>query len=353
MRLEDGRRFTVIGENIHATRVVQRNGRRVGMGPDGRESLLFDGPDGSPRFMPIPDAIRETQDFAAGKVKHVQAALLTAMSDGPDAAAGVGYVAWMAERQMGAGADYLDVNVDELSTREEDRRAAMAWVVRTIGEMSHAPISLDSSSAATIRAGIAALVPGTERAMLNSAALDRLDVLDVAAEAGCAVVISAAGSADLPADADQRVANAMRMVEAATARGIPLSDMYIDVIVLPVAVSMDGQSGAHFLEAATRLRSELGPRCRITGGLSNVSFGMPERKLVNDAFLDLAIAAGVDSGIIDPIATDPRRALAMDRESRGYRLAADVLTGADPFCMAYLTAYRAGELAAKPAGADA
>jgi 5-methyltetrahydrofolate--homocysteine methyltransferase len=351
MRLDDGRRFTVIGENIHATRVVQRNGRRVGPGPDGRESLLFDGPDGAPRFLPIPDAIRDTQDFAAGKVKHVQAALLTAMSDDPDAAAGVGYIAWMVQRQVSAGADYLDLNVDELSTREEDRHAAMAWLVRTVGEMAHTPLSLDSSSAETIRAGIAALVPGTERAMLNSAALDRLDVLDVAAEAGCAVVVSAAGSADLPADADQRVANAMRMVEAATGRGIPLADLFIDVIVLPVAVYMDGRSGAHFLESAVRLRSELGPRCRITGGLSNVSFGMPERRLVNDVFLDLAITSGVDSGIIDPIATDPRRARAVDRESRAYRLAADALQGADPFCMAFLTAYRAGELAARPGGA--
>jgi 5-methyltetrahydrofolate--homocysteine methyltransferase len=351
MRLEDGRRFTVIGENIHATRVVQRTGKRVGTAPDGRESLLFEGPDGAPRFLPIPDAIKETQDYASGKVKHVQAALRAAMSDGPDAAAGTGYIAWMVQRQVTAGADYLDLNVDEISTREEDQRAAMTWLVRTVGEMAHAPVSLDSSSAATIRAGIEALVPGTERPMLNSAALDRLDVLDVAGEAGCAVVLSAAGSADLPSDADQRVANAMRMVEAATSRGVALADMYIDVIVLPVAVSMDGLSGAHFLEAATRLRAELGPGCRITGGLSNVSFGMPERKLVNDTFLDLAIAAGVDSGIIDPIATDPRRALAMDRSSRGYRLASDALTGADAFCMAYLTAYRAGELTAGPGAA--
>jgi len=140
-------------------------------------------------------------------------------------------------------------------------------------------------------------------------------------------------------------------VDAATSRGIELGDMFIDVIVLPVAVSMDGLSGAHFLEAARRLRAELGPRCRITGGLSNVSFGMPERRIVNDTFLDLAIAAGVDSGIIDPIATDPRRALAMDRAGRAYRLASDALTGADAFCMAYLTAYRAGELTAGPGGA--
>ena len=351
MILADGRRFTIIGENIHATRVVQRTGKRVGSTPDGRDALLFAGPDGADRVLPIPDGIRETQDFENGKVKHVQAAIRAAMSGGPDAGAGAGYIAWMVERQVAAGADYLDLNVDELSTREEDQQAAMAWIVRAIGELTHAPLSLDSSSVATIRAGIGALVPGTLPPLLNSAALDRLDVLDVAAGAGCAVVLSAAGSADLPSDADQRAANAIRMVDAAAARGIPLDRMYIDTIVLPVAVSMDGKSGAHFLEAAGRLRAELGPEVRLTGGLSNVSFGMPERRLVNDVFLDLALAAGVDSGIIDPIANDPDRVLAMARESRPYRLAANALTGEDPFCMAYLTAYRAGELASASAGA--
>ncbi len=351
MILADGRSFTIIGENIHATRVVQRSGRRVATAPDGRESLVFGGPDGSERFLAIPESIRETQDFANGKVKHVQAAIRAAMSGGPDAGAGAGYIAWMVERQVAARADFLDLNVDELSTREEEQQTAMAWIARTIGELTHTPLSLDSSSVATLRAGIGALVPGAPPPLLNSAALDRLDVLDVAAGAGCSVVLSAAGGADLPSDADQRVANAMRMVDAASARGIPLERIHIDSIVLPVAVSMDGKSGAHFLDAVTRLRAELGPEVRLTGGLSNVSFGMPERRLVNDVFLDLALAAGVDSAIIDPIANDPDRVLAMDRSSRGYRLAADALTGEDPFCMAYLTAYRAGELGASPAGA--
>jgi len=351
MILSDGRRFTIIGENIHATRVVQRSGKRVGTAPDGRDALLFTGPDGAERTLAIPEGIRETQDFANGKVKHVQAAIRAAMSGGQDAGAGAGYIAWMVERQVAAGADYLDINVDELSTREEEQQAAMAWIVQAVGELTHAPLSLDSSSVATLRAGIAALVPGTLPPLLNSAALDRLDVLDVAAGAGCGVVLSAAGSADLPSDADQRVANATRMVEAASARGIPLGRMFIDSIVLPVAVSMDGKSGAHFLESSGRLRAELGPDVRLTGGLSNVSFGMPERKLVNDVFLDLALAAGVDSGIIDPIANDPDRVLAMDRDSRPYRLAADALTGEDPFCMAYLTAYRAGELGTAASGA--
>jgi cobalamin-dependent methionine synthase I len=344
MKLDDGRRFIIIGENIHATRVVLRSGKRVTTLPDGREALVFSGADGAERHLVIPPAILETQDYANGKVKHVQAALLAAMSDGPDAADGVAYLAWMVDRQIAAGADFLDVNVDELSVREEDQHAAMAWLVKTVGDMSHAPVSLDSSSAATIRVGIGAAHPAGLTPLLNSAALDRLDVLDLAAEIGGPVVVSAAGSSDLPSTMEDRVSNALRMVEAATARGIPLGDLYIDAIVLPVAVSMDGESGKHFLDAAAKLRAELGPDVHLTGGLSNVSFGMPERKLVNDVFLDLAMQAGVDSGIIDPIATDPRRMATLDRGTRAYQLAADALTGRDLFCAEFLTAYRSGEL---------
>jgi len=75
-----------------------------------------------------------------------------------------------------------------------------------------------------------------------------------------------------------------------------------------------------------------------------VSFGLPNRRLFNDVFVALAIDAGVDSGIVDPIATNPARIAAMDRAIRAFRLAADVLTGADAYAVEYLTAFRAGEL---------
>jgi cobalamin-dependent methionine synthase I len=221
----------------------------------------------------------------------------------------------------------------------------MAWLVGTVGAMSHAPVSLDSSSAATISVGIEAAHPAGLRPLLNSAALDRLDVLDLAATADSPVVVSAAGSADLPSTADDRVANAMRMVEAATSRGIPLADLHIDTIVLPVAVSMDGQSAKHFLDAVSRLRSELGPDVHLTGGLSNVSFGMPERRLVNDVFLDLAMQAGADSGIIDrsrTIATRPRSTETVRTSSRP-------MHSWDLFCMEFL-GLPGGRLGTAPAG---
>jgi 5-methyltetrahydrofolate--homocysteine methyltransferase len=147
----------------------------------------------------------------------------------------------------------------------------------------------------------------------------------------------------MPASAAERVVNATRIVAEATTRGIPYGRLHVDPLVLPVAV--EPEVGAWFLEAVSTLRATFGPELHLTGGLSNVSFGMPLRKLLNDVFIDLAVAAGADSAIIDPVANDPRRIFAQDRTSRAYTLAADLLAGRDAFGMAFLAAYRAGELA--------
>ena len=79
-------------------------------------------------------------------------------------------------------------------------------------------------------------------------------------------------------------------------------------------------------------------------GLSNVSFGMPERRLLNDTFIYLALEAGIDAGILDPIATKLDRVFNLDTESVPVKLALDVLEGRDDFCMNYITAYRDGRL---------
>jgi 5-methyltetrahydrofolate--homocysteine methyltransferase len=121
-----------------------------------------------------------------------------------------------------------------------------------------------------------------------------------------------------------------------------LGALHVDPLVMPVAV--EPEVGAWFLEAVSTLRRTYGPTIHITGGLSNVSFGLPLRKLLNDVFIDLAAEAGADSGIIDPVASDPRAIFARERGDRAQTLAADLLTGRDAFGMEFLTAYRSGEL---------
>lgn len=338
----DRRPFIVVGENIHATRVLLRGGARVAALPDGTPALPFTDEAGADRFLPVPaEAIEGAGEKQ--KVKHVKAAVLAGLAGGADAALGRGYVRFLARRQAEAGAAYLDLNVDEVSRDVDGRVAAIRWLVAAVEDATPAALALDSSAPEVLRAGLAAASRAAGAPLLNSASLDRLDVLELAAAEGCPVVLGASGAAGMPGSAGERVENATRIVAAATERGIPLERLHVDPLVLPVAV--EPEVGTWFLDAVRALRAAYGPRIHLTGGLSNVSFGLPLRRLLNDVFIDLAIEAGTDAGIIDPVANDPRRVLALDRTSRGYRLAADLLVGRDAFGMEFLAAFRAGELA--------
>ncbi|MDA8238162.1 MAG: dihydropteroate synthase [Chloroflexi bacterium] len=338
----DRRPFIVVGENIHATRVLLRGGARVAALPDGTPALPFTDEAGADRFLPVPaEAIEGAGEKQ--KVKHVKAAVLAGLADGADAALGRGYVRFLARRQAEAGAAYLDLNVDEVSRDVDGRVAAIRWLVAAVEDATPAALALDSSAPEVLRAGLAAASRAAGAPLLNSASLDRLDVLELAAAEGCPVVLGASGAAGMPGSAGERVENATRIVAAATERGIPLERLHVDPLVLPVAV--EPEVGTWFLDAVRALRAAYGPGIHLTGGLSNVSFGLPLRRLLNDVFIDLAIEAGTDAGIIDPVANDPRRVLALDRTSRGYRLAADLLVGRDAFGMEFLAAFRAGELA--------
>ena len=336
------RLFLVIGENIHATRVLLRSGARVAALPDGRPVLPFTDEVGVERLLPVPEAALDGTGERQ-KVKHVKAAVLAGLAGGPDAELGRGYVRFLARRQAEAGAAYLDLNVDEAGNDLDVRVAAMRWLVAAVEDATPAALALDSSAPEVLRAGLESATRAGGAPLLNSASLERLDVLDLAAAERCAVVLGAVGERGMPASAQDRVANAERIVEEATRRGMALGALHVDPLVLPVAV--EPEVGAWFLEAVRMLRGTYGPEIHLTGGLSNVSFGLPLRKLLNDVFIDLAAEAGADSGIIDPVASDPRRIFAQDRSTRAYRLAADLLTGRDPYGMEFLAAYRAGELA--------
>jgi hypothetical protein len=342
IRTRDGRSLIVIGENIHASRTVSRTGRLIAQAADGREAIRYTGPDGDERLLAIPDAVRTGSEFAGGRVKHVKSAILAGIAGRqPDAAAARDYVGSLALRQERAGADYLDLNVDEVSADAATRSAAIRWLVEAVEAVAHIPLSIDSSDGAVIEAGLAASGTTAGRPLINSASLERLGPLDLAARRSCPVVLSAAGRG-MPEDADARVRNAQHIVTEAQARGLPLDSVHLDALVLPIAV--EPSAGASFLEAVARLRAIYGNGIHLTGGLSNVSFGLPARRLLNDVFIDLAVEAGADSGVIDPVANDPVAVFGQDRTSAPYLLAADVLSGRDPYGGEFLAAYRAGRL---------
>jgi len=339
-----GAPFRIVGENIHATRVLKRAGRHAAELEDGAVGIAFETVDGRREILPVHPDVAAGRDFAAGKIKHVASAIRWGLDTGEHADLATAYVQAMAARQEAAGADWLDLNADEVAADSETRARARTWLVTAVEASAGAPVSIDSSDVAVLAAGVAASTRPAGRLLLNSASLERPEVLDLAATGACAVVVAASGRSGMPANAEERVANAAALIEEAIARQISPDLLYVDPLVLPVAVEPDAPG--YVLETARQLRAEYGDTIHLTGGLSNVSFGLPERRLLNDVFIDLAAGAGIDSGIIDPVASDLARVFAAERESRPYQLAADLLLGRDPFGGSYVTAFRAGELAA-------
>ena len=332
----------VIGENIHCTRVALRKGKRIAE-RDGAEAILYETADGEARALPVTAEAKRTKDYEEGRVKHVQIAIETAMGTAAgDPAEGLRYIEALVRHQERAGAAFLDLNVDEIAPKLSIQTGAMAWLAATVQDLTDLPISVDSSSVDVIRAGLEALAPAKARPMLNSASLERLDALDLAREHDCRVVVTAAGEKGMPDGTEQRVANATRMVEAALARGFSTGDLYIDPLVFPISV--DSRFGNHCLDAIRTLRARFGDGIHITGGMSNVSFGLPARKMLNDTFVLLAVEAGADSGILDPVASPPEAILSLDRTDPNYKLAEDVMLGRDEHCKAYIRAWRKGQL---------
>ena len=140
---QDGPPFHVIGENIHCSRVVKREGVRIGAMPDGRPAVRVPTPTGE-ELLPVPDVIVETNDFRQGRVKHVMVAVRHGMDGTEHAELAATYLRWMADRQIAGGADWLDVNVDEIHHEIQPRRDAMAWVTRVVVT---APVAMPTRSA--------------------------------------------------------------------------------------------------------------------------------------------------------------------------------------------------------------
>ena len=334
--------FKIIGENIHCTRVVKRGGIRGHVFHDGSEAVKYK-TDGKLNFMHVPKHFESTQPYQQGNLKHFMIAVWKGVNcEGAEAAEGEAYIKYEVDRQTRAGAAYLDLNVDELSHRTGEQIEAMNWLVRYVQSVSEIPPSIDSSNSEIIQAGLETYDGSAGRPMVNSVALERLDTLQLIVKHNAKCVISAASESGMPENAEERLDNASRVVDAAEDMGIELGDMYIDPLFFPVSV--DKAYGPHALRAISMLRGRFGREVHITGGMSNVSFGLPKRALVNETFVKLAIEAGADSGIIDPLQVKLDRALKLNTDSLRVRYAIDLLEGRDDFAMNYITAYRSGEL---------
>ncbi len=229
-----------------------------------------------------------------------------------------------AKNQDQAGGDYIDVNAGTFVGEEAEK---LKWVIEAVQEVTEKPLCIDSPDPEVIKT----MVPLVKKTpMINSITLEpeRLEgILPIVAE-NKTKVIALCQSEDAMADtADDKVKMAEQLVEKVTAAEIPLDDLYIDPLVYPL--STNTQSAIATLEAIERIMKGF-PGVHTTCGLTNVSYGLPARKLINRTFLVSAIGRGLDSAILDPT----------DNALYGSLKAALSVNGRDDYCMEYITAFR-------------
>ena len=239
------------------------------------------------------------------------------------------FVAEEARRQAEAGADYIDVNAGTNPEREVDD---LAWLVGIVQQSVEKPVCIDSPNVEALEAGLKA---STGRALVNSASAEgeRMEaVLGLVQRHDARVVGLTLDDSGLPKTAQQRIEVAQKLVGRAEEIGLKRDDIFIDPLARAVAV--ENEQGAEFLDAVAGIRGRL-PGVHVICGLSNISFQMPSRRLLNRTFIAMAMARGMDAAIVDPL----------DGGLMAAVCAGAVLLGQDEMCMEYIQAHRAGRLA--------
>jgi cobalamin-dependent methionine synthase I len=235
----------------------------------------------------------------------------------------------LAQAQLDAGADYIDINAGTFLGSEAEK---LVFLAKTVGAGLGAPVSVDTPSTGAARRALEAA--GNVKKIINSVTLEpeRFDGMSsLAREHGCAVValcMQAAGD-PAPQGVEGRLKAAGRLIEALAKKGVAETDIFIDPMLRPLGA--DGDSGREALETISRLRG-LFPKCHISVGLSNLSFGLPKRRLINRAFAAAAMAHGLDAAIADPL----------DRGLMGVFAACDAILGNDEYCLDYIGKCREG-----------
>ena len=325
--------FKIIGENIHTTRSIKLGGVRT-KEIDSKIVISYRKKGDEFSIMDIPKHFEDTQPYKQGQLKHFMIAIWHGMNG--NKAQGIDYIKWEIERQTSNSASYLDINVDEYSYKIEDQIEAMRWLVDIVKEYAKIPVSIDSSNPEIIKAGLDQY-DNHMRPMVNSLSLERKDLVAAIVEFDAQVVVSAASESSMPEDSNERIENLTNLIDYSTSKGLLLEDLFIDPLIFPISVS--SSYGTDALEAISKIKNEW-PEVNITGGMSNVSFGLPKRRLVNDVFISLAIDAGANSGIINPVESKIDRILSIDKNSEAFSITKDMLEGRDEFCVNYLSAFR-------------
>lgn len=231
----------------------------------------------------------------------------------------------VAKKEAEAGADYIDccasVDVDEVET--------LHWMIDLIQSVTDTPISVDSPNASVC---VEAMKYCNKPGMINSVSGegDKIDVVfPVIADTKWDVMALLCDDTGIPKTAADRIRVLEHIMAKAKEYGIAEDRIHIDPLVEMLCTSEDGI--AMVIEVMSYIKAHY-PKLHISGAISNISFNLPYRKIVNIAFAVLAINSGMDSAVMDPL----------NRDLRGAIYAAEAMIGEDFMCMEYIGAFREG-----------
>jgi len=238
------------------------------------------------------------------------------------------FITKVAREQAEAGANYIDVNAGTFLEQEVDY---LCWLVETVQSEVDLPLSLDSPNPKALSE---AMKRHKGEPMINSISLeeDRFNsLLPVITSQPCRVVALSMAKTSMPTTTEERVQVGSELIEKLTGEGFPLGKIYVDPLIQPV--STDTNMGIAALGAINKIMNDF-PGVNTICGLSNISFGLPERRLINRNFLALCLASGLSAVILDPT----------DQKIMATLLTIEMLLGRDEYCGNFIDAYQNGRI---------
>jgi cobalamin-dependent methionine synthase I len=232
----------------------------------------------------------------------------------------------LAQKQAEVGSTWLDVNAGTHPDQEPDD---LIWLIENIQSVVDTPLSLDSANLKALEIAIEAV---NKTPLINSISgePERLEkILPIVAEHGCEVIALAMDEKKIPETFDKRMEVIDKVLEHTRVAGVADDKVYVDPLAMTIATM--NQSAMIACDTIRAVHAKY-PEVHFTMGLSNISFGLPSRKQVNRGLLILAMQAGLDSAILDPL----------DKELRAAIVTTELLLGKDKHCLNYLKASRKG-----------
>ncbi|MBL7174879.1 MAG: dihydropteroate synthase [Desulfobacteraceae bacterium] len=234
----------------------------------------------------------------------------------------------LSQAQANAGASHIDVNVGTGLGSQDDEISDITWAIDTIQQKVEIPISIDSADPAVLEAGLK--VRNGRQSIINSTKAEDeslIKILPLAVHYQTPIVALAMDQQGIPKTVEDRLQASQKVAAACQKSGLPLEMVFFDPLVIPV--STDVKQGLITLETLSAIKKAF-PMAKTVIGLSNVSYGLPERTRLNAAFLHMATFAGLDAVIIDPLI----------EELMGAVKTVEVLVGRDRHCRRYTRAFR-------------